>query len=318
MIKWIRYHYLITTCVLISTIIGSLSPLNAAPGQWTWMWGDKDKGMDYSTVYGTEGIPSPDNYPLRRDLTSRWTEPNGDMWMYGGRYFDTGSYNAGDLWKYDAGLNQWAFYGGSKSGSYEGNYGEKGVASASNLPPVKSKAFTWTDSSGKLWMFGGAGLVSLPTSSPFLHNDIWNYDKSTRMWTWVAGPQTRNSTGTYGTKGVESDLNYPGARFAGTSWYNVAENSVYIFGGYGYGSSSSGAGQLNDLWKYNLVNGKWTWISGSQQVGAGAAPQYGQQGIENSSNIPEDAAVRFLGREQRRYLSIWRLRLHRFISGRPQ
>jgi hypothetical protein len=38
-----------------------------------------------------------------------------------------------------------------------------------------------------------------------------------------------------------------------------------LFGGYGYASTST-AGELNDLWKFNPGARQWTWVNGGNQI----------------------------------------------------
>ncbi|MFX0092450.1 MAG: Kelch repeat-containing protein [Candidatus Hodarchaeota archaeon] len=57
---------------------------------------------------------------------------------------------------------------------------------------------------------------------------------------------------------------------------------MWLFGG--YGNDTSTFGRLNDLWRYDVSTGYWTWISGSNtanQVGT-----YGAQGTPAASNVP--------------------------------
>jgi len=43
-------------------------------------------------------------------------------------------------------------------------------------------------------------------------------------------------------------------------------------------------GFLNDLWKYNVSENKWYWISGSSK--AGQQGKYGEKGKSSSNNVP--------------------------------
>src|SRR4051812_16503091 len=82
----------------------------------------------------------------------------------------------------------------------------------------------------------------------------------TNQWTWVSGDKTVNSNGIYGTQGVAGPANMPGARISSISWTD-ASGVLWLFGGNGLGQS--GAGVLNDLWKFN-ASGLWTWVGGSK------------------------------------------------------
>lgn len=75
----------------------------------------------------------------------------------------------------------------------------------------------------------------------------------------------------------------PGGRASAIAWKDSGGN-IWIFGGLGYDESNPINGELNDLWKYNLGTGQWTWIGGpkvKQQPGV-----YGTQGVAAPSNIP--------------------------------
>jgi len=97
----------------------------------------------------------------------------------------------------------------------------------------------------------------------------------------MKGSNLNNQSGTYGTIGVSANANTPGARGDGSTWTDNAGN-LWLFGGYGWSSSSSGV--LNDLWKYNPGTNQWTWIKGSS--GINQAGVYGTQGVASTSNNP--------------------------------
>jgi len=87
--------------------------------------------------------------------------------------------------------------------------------------------------------------------------------------------------GTYGTKGVANINNNPGARYMSASWTD-AKNNLWLFGG--FGNDASGAGILNDLWKYDIATNLWTWMSGdtiSNSMGF-----FGTLGIPSVNNFP--------------------------------
>lgn len=74
-------------------------------------------------------------------------------------------------------------------------------------------------------------------------------------WTWVSGSNTNDQAGVY-----DSTTNLPGARSGGVSWTD-SQNSLWLFGGYGYSNNTQVIGYLNDLWKFE--SNTWTWVSGS-------------------------------------------------------
>jgi hypothetical protein len=46
-----------------------------------------------------------------------------------------------------------------------------------------------------------------------------------------------SQNGNYGEKGVSSPSNFPGARFSIQGVYNKTTNTMWIFGGFGYGET---------------------------------------------------------------------------------
>jgi hypothetical protein len=59
-------------------------------------------------------------------------------------------------------------------------------------------------------LFGGSGYPSSTTFGAF--NDLWEFNPSTKEWTWVSGSNTTGASGVYGTQGVASASNTSGAR----------------------------------------------------------------------------------------------------------
>ncbi len=101
-------------------------------------------------------------------------------------------------------------------------------------------------------------------------------------WTWMSGSNAVNASGVYGTQGVASASNVPGARSGAISWIDNSGN-LWLMGGLGYGASGN-AVSLNDLWKYDTTSNQWTWVSGSKT--ANASGVYGTQGTASASNLP--------------------------------
>lgn len=251
---------------------------------WAWMNSYKDEYL--AGAYGTTGIGSISNRPGARWYAGRWREPvTGNLWVYGGWGVDVQG-DAGflsDLWKYEISTGKWTFVKGNNSRNIPGTCGTKGTASATNLPGGKEDPFTWIDSSGNLWMFGGVGGDCAGSGWEYT-NELWKYDVSTGNWTWMSGA-TGSPTGTYGTKGTGSNGNTPGGRLGGSGYSGSADSSgnLWLFGGSGY-DSSTGVTYLNDLWKYEISTGKWTWVSGSNTGNQNGT--YGTKGTGATTNIP--------------------------------
>jgi N-acetylneuraminic acid mutarotase len=91
-------------------------------------------------------------------------------------------------------------------------------------------ASSWIDTAGNLWMFGGYGYDGQETSGSL--NDLWKFNPSTNAWTWVSGSTANGVSGVYGTKGVASVNNFPGARQEAATWIDSGGN-LWLMGGYG-------------------------------------------------------------------------------------
>jgi N-acetylneuraminic acid mutarotase len=244
--------------------------------EWVWVNGSNIGGE--AGVYGTQGTAAATNVPGAREGAMSFTDKSGNFWLFGGdqNISSTGDADFNDLWKYDVTTGEWTWESGSNKLGSAGNYGTQGVAAASNVPPARDSAVTWTDSSGNFWLFGG-------NSSNGPLNDLWEYSPSTGLWTWVAGSNGGGDlAGVYGTLGTPSPSNAPGARYWATSWAD-SKGNLWLFGGVGR-ASGSGNGHLNDLWRFNTSSGEWTWMAGSNT--AEAAGVYGTMGTPAPTNTP--------------------------------
>ena len=67
-------------------------------------------------------------------------------------------------------------------------------------------------------------------------NDLWKY--SNGSWTWISGSNTTKSHGIYGTQGISSPSNYPGARGSAVGGID-SSGSFWIFGGNGHDSNGN-------------------------------------------------------------------------------
>jgi hypothetical protein len=171
-------------------------------------------------------------------------------------------------------VSAWTWVSGAKALNQAGVYGTQGTASPSNVPGSRQFGVSWRDSSGVFWLFGGNGFDSTGTGTQGDLNDLWKFDGTN--WTWVSGSDLINQPGVYGTKGVASPSNVPGARVYAISWIDKS-NNLWLFGG----------AQTNDLWKFDGTN--WTWVSGSNlSLQAGV---YGTKGVASPANAPGGRAA---------------------------
>jgi hypothetical protein len=245
---------------------------------WTWM-----DGANTSNQFGTSTATCPNNPPTTIDTDNpggtrypaTWTDRAGDLWLFSGYGYSSdstvpnqpGFFN--EMWEY-AGTQ---YYSGSYYNCWEKFPTGNTTLPTPPVPAARWGAVTWTDAAGKLWLFGGQDAYT-----DFL-NDLWNYDTATNIWTPVAGGVDQN--GVYGTQGLASASNIPGGRWGATARTDASGN-VWLFGGFGYDSSTTSPGLLNDLWEYS--GGRWTWVSGSNLINPDGV--YGTQGTPAATNVP--------------------------------
>lgn len=240
---------------------------------WTWMAGDSLTGKQGS--YGSKGVFAPtNNPPCRGDGSScRWTDNNGDFWLFGG--YNSGTQFRNDLWKYSTSLNQWVWVNGDSTYNKLGIYGTINVPNAANKPGARSAQATWTDINGNLWLFGGTGYNSVNYN---VLDDLWKYDPSTNNWTWMNGSNNSAQQPVYGMLCVPSTTNRPGFRNNATACWTDNCGNLYLYGGNAF------ADYRADLWRYNIATNQWTWISGDNVPST--SPVYGTQGILAPTNKP--------------------------------
>ena len=88
-------------------------------------------------------------------------------------------------------------------------------------------------------------------------NDLWEFNPTTDLWTWMGGSSTvpndgSNSEGqfpVYGYLGVQAATNMPGGRRSPAGWTDGSGN-FWLFGGFGCEPVHCGD-FLNDLWEYS-------------------------------------------------------------------
>ncbi|TDU80882.1 Calx-beta domain-containing protein [Prosthecobacter fusiformis] len=263
-------------------LLNDLWRCNLTTQTWTWLGGSKTTKT--KGTYGTLGVAAADNIPGARTGGSTWIDSAGDLWLFGGTGLDSTASGNGllnDLWKYSPSLTQWTWMGGSKTIKAPGVYGTQGSPQPANVPGARSGAATWVDTLGNLWLFGGTGYGATTKSSGTL-NDLWKYNITTQEWTWMKGPSTIKAVGTYGAQGVATASTIPGSRSDASAW--VDKNGMFwLFGGNGIGLTG-GAGDLNDLWKYDPSANLWTWVRGETQTDS--LGNYGTLGIPAATNDP--------------------------------
>jgi N-acetylneuraminic acid mutarotase len=159
---------------------------------------------------------------------------------------------------------------GSSGQNALGTYGT--VGAPGGVPGAREYASSATAPSG-VFVFGGTGYASTSTAGDL--NDLWKWDGTT--WTWLSGSTTVGQASVYGTLGVASPSNVPGARSWATTWADKQGN-LWLFGGY----DGATKGHLNDLWRWD--NATWTWVGGANV--ADQRGVYGTLGSPSPGSIP--------------------------------
>jgi N-acetylneuraminic acid mutarotase len=151
--------------------LNDLWQYSPSTGLWTWVSGGS--GDNASGVYGTPGTAAANTLPGARQAAMAWADSSGNLWLFGGYGYDsTGDLGAlNDLWQYSPSTRLWTWVNGDSGDNANGGYGTQGTASAS-VPGGRQAANAWIDSTGHLWLFGGAGYGS--TGNGYL-NDLWQF-----------------------------------------------------------------------------------------------------------------------------------------------
>jgi len=213
-----------------------------AQNQWEWVSGSTTvpgAGQALAPTYGPSGELSATNTPGGRHRAASWTDGNGNLWLFGG---SSGSTLYGDLWMWDHTAQQWAWIEGGQGAPAGAD--SLGTFSATNLPPARSDAGTWTDANGNFWLFGG-------NEGSKVH-DLWVFNPKTREWALMNG--ANSGPGIYGTKGMAAPENTPPPRTNAAAWTDSTGN-LWLLGGEGTDSTcqlgaSCVIGYENDLWEF--------------------------------------------------------------------
>lgn len=262
-------------------VLNDLWEYNTGSNEWTWVGGSEV--VSAAGAYGTEGTASATTVPGARKEAVSWKDASGNFWLFGGYGVDAnGSVNVlNDLWEFSPASKEWTWVSGSMTGGNQ-NCCTPGIATATNMPGAREGATGWIDASGNLWLF--SGLYQAPDGSGYELSDLWEFNPSSKEWTWVS-MGVPGGYGVYGTKGVAAASNVPGGRQNMLSWTD-AEGNFWLFGGEQI-DTSTGLGinsEWNDLWKFDPVSEEWTWMGGSNK--ADAPGVYGALGVAAATNIP--------------------------------
>jgi N-acetylneuraminic acid mutarotase len=290
--------------------LNDLWEYKTSTGQWAWVGGSSASEVSANSpayaygVYGTKGTASTANIPGGRSNATAWMDKSGNFWLFGGIGVEApgtpGGYYSGllnDLWKFAPSTKAWTWVSGSNTFGTNGGqasvYGTLGDGAEGNAPGGRYSPVSWVDGNGNFWLFGGEGMGSstdTPASEQYQLNDLWEFQPSSGEWAWMGGSDSYSANpvipGVYGTIGVPSANNVPGARLLGTNWTDKSGN-FWLFGGSGF-DANGGDGALADLWEYNPTSQEWAWMGGSSTLPSDYVVSgiYGMEGVAAAGNLP--------------------------------
>jgi hypothetical protein len=247
-----------------------------------------------SGTYGTEFQFNAANIPGDREGAVTWTV-NGKFWLFGGQL---GPDTFNDLWVFDPsqGANgEWAWMGGSNTvqpllvnfgsgnilvgNGVPGTYGTEYKYGPTYAPGSRFGASSWTDSKGRLWLFGGApyydSLENGELNADF--NDLWVFDPAEGAngeWAWMGGSQSAcvncDNQAVAGTEYQFGPTNLPGQRDSAVSWTDKS-GRFWLADGESWGFFNEGSQYPYDLWVFDPTqgqHGEWAWMGSSPSYGA--------------------------------------------------
>jgi hypothetical protein len=133
------------------------------------------------------------------------------------------------LWRLDTSTNVWTWVTGCDSHPVIGSSGTRLVPSASNAPGARETPSLHADSGGRLWLMLGNGYGAASTSGLF--NDVWRFDITSLIWTWMLGSDRANpNSPVFGVIGVAAAANTPPERYLHGSVIDASDN-IFVFGG---------------------------------------------------------------------------------------
>jgi gliding motility-associated-like protein len=135
---------------------------------WAWMSGTDNPNE--LPVFENINEPTKTGHPGSRTLASGWVDPNGDLWLFGGKGYggNAGTSSLNNLWKYSISRNDWTLIKGETTENPVAVYGNKGVADSNNKPEGTNNASAWIADDGTFWLFGGR-------SNEGYLNQVWTF-----------------------------------------------------------------------------------------------------------------------------------------------
>lgn len=208
--------------------------------------------------------------PRARNGPATWIRDEA-LYMFGGNTAMSFSYSmqladglVSDLWRYFDVNSTWECVSDPLKTIFGGIHAK--VKISSNSPSPRIGAGSWEDSSGNLWLFGGAGMkteAQTENKHSQVLSDLWQFNIKIKTWMFVGGSKKSDQAGFYTALGKETKDGIPSGRTE-MMVFPGHHGKAYIFGGVGHDARRIG-GFLNDLWSVGFdsaLNNKYrisTW-----------------------------------------------------------
>jgi ELWxxDGT repeat protein len=266
--------------------VGTLNDLwrfDPATNNWTWVKGSSL--VTQNGTYGSQGVGAAGNQPGARQLATGWVDAANTLWLFGGTGLPASGASQGnlnDLWKFEPSTGNWTWMKGVNTLSAFGIYGTQGSEALANAPGARQGAASWIDDQGRFWLFGGLGNGSSVVGGAL--GDLWRYDSTTNMWTWIGGTAASTlGNGSYGRQGIPAATNIPGYRYFSSTWRDT-RGRLWLHGGIGRAAATLTVAELSDLWVYDIGLNQWAWVKGPQSHQNNGI--YGSLGTPAAPNLP--------------------------------
>jgi len=206
--------------------------------EWTWVNGSSNGNA--LPNWGIKNVASPNNNPGGRNCYVRWSDSNGNFYLFGGSKWTGASGDYNDIWYYDTNTDMWKWINGDTLPSTNGLYMSNCVPDSNRLPRGRfENKSIWKDDCYNLWTYGGKTIVGNQNL-----NDFWHYNVLNNEWTYVSGDTTSLKPYSFGTKNISSPLNKPPPKIGAMTWKDK-QNNLWMFGG-----ALANFSMRNDMWRF--------------------------------------------------------------------
>lgn len=194
---------------------------NLTSRRWSWISGDISQS-NLNSHYDIQRFLDPSYYPAStHSHSAAFIDGNDNFYTFGGVYKSSSLSN--DLWMFSTDLGQWMFI---SNAFYTGSF------TTPPLYPGIIAAQTMRAIPGTSLLVVSYGFGQCPQGYVTGLNDIWVYDSSSNVWSWIAGETTTAyiPAGRYFCSAdfARSTLVVYGGTFADGSGYNFRSDVWYL------------------------------------------------------------------------------------------